>query len=321
MSNSSPYGVLDFLSWDHEWNSYHYRGDKLEEGIALMKEAGVGFVRVDFLWEDIEPKREELHFEKYERLTRLLSKHGIQTLGLLSYNASWAAGRWNAPPDPALFLRYAAAVAAHFKNEVKFWEVWNEPDEAVYWGPQDELRSYAALLKKVYPVLKKESPSSTVLMGCVSHDIPLSISRLYALDCGGFFDVVNIHPFINPLEAGASAKLKDVHSRVHELMRKNGDAKKPVWLTEIGCPGVPEGKQAKEWWMGRNPTEAEQAEWVRKVYVEPLRWEGVEKIFWAFFRDAPDHFKNGIDYFGLVREDFSKKPAFEAYQEIAISHY
>jgi hypothetical protein len=43
----------------------------------------------------------------------------------------------------------------------------------------------------------------------------------------------------------------------------------------------------------------------------------VEKIFWAFFRDTPNHFGDGVDFFGLVRNDFSKKPAFTMYQRLA----
>ena len=41
----------------------------------------------------------------------------------------------------------------------------------------------------------------------------------------------------------------------------------------------------------------------------------VEKIFWAFFRDTKKHWDNGVDYFGLVRWDYSAKSSFKAYKE------
>ena len=47
------------------------------------------------------------------------------------------------------------------------------------------------------------------------------------------------------------------------------------------------------------------------------RWKGVEKIFWAFFRDTDHHFQCGTDYFGLVRLDFTPKPAYRAYRKAA----
>ncbi|MFH0827947.1 MAG: hypothetical protein V1919_02135, partial [Candidatus Omnitrophota bacterium] len=73
--------------------------------------------------------------------------------------------------------------------------------------------------------------------------------------------------------------------------------------------------RTKNWWMGKNPSEKLQAIWAKTVYTNLLKEKSVEKIFWAFFRDTNEHWKNGTDYFGLIRNDFSKKPAFEAYKE------
>jgi hypothetical protein len=67
--------------------------------------------------------------------------------------------------------------------------------------------------------------------------------------------------------------------------------------------------------MGENPNEEEQAEWVKRVFTELTRDETIERIFWAFFRDCKDHWNNGVDYFGLLRWDFSKKPAFFSFQK------
>lgn len=71
----------------------------------------------------------------------------------------------------------------------------------------------------------------------------------------------------------------------------------------------------KNWWMGKNPNERQQAEWLKKIFTALIKNENVEKVFWAFFRDCNKHWDNGIDYFGLVRWDFSRKPSFKAYRE------
>ena len=98
-------------------------------------------------------------------------------------------------------------------------------------------------------------------------------------------------------------------------MVRKGDANKKIWITEIGCPGVKPQLEVNNWWMGKNPDERQQAEWVKEVYAELLKNPQVEKIFWAFFRDTKAHWDSGVDYFGLVRWDYSRKPAFEAYRE------
>ena len=59
--------------------------------------------------------------------------------------------------------------------------------------------------------------------------------------------------------------------------------------------------------MGKNPDESAQAAWLKDVTGALLKDEHVDKIFWAFFRDCKGHWGNGVDYFGLLRWDYSKK--------------
>ncbi len=312
----SPFGVLDFLPWDHEWNGHHYTPEKVEQAARLMKEAGVGFVRLDFLWDDVQPAKDRWNFEKYDRLVEVLSKNGIKILGLLNYNTAWGGDNWNSAPDADLFAVYAKAMVSRYKNKVKYWEVWNEPNQDIYWVPQDGMKAYTALLKKTYPLIKAEDPSAVVLLGGLSGDAALSLNEVYAHGGRNSFDVVNFHPFENPLDPEAISKMKKTYEAVYHTMEKNQDGKKPIWLTEIGCPGIPLGKETKDWWLGANPDTSQQAAWVEKIFGEPLEWPGVKKVFWAFFRDTPDHFLTGTDYFGLLQEDFTAKPAFGAYQRL-----
>ncbi len=312
--SDSPFGALAFLSWDHEWNKHHFDGDKAEKAADLMKEAGVAFVRMDFFWADIEPVKGKFDFKKYDRLVEMLSKRNIKVLAILQYNAPWESAVWNSPPDPERYTDYARRVVDHFKDKIKYWEIWNEPDCKIYWSPQDDMKSYARLLKSVYPALKEMDPTCVVVLGGLSQNISIQLKHIYKLGGGNFFDVVNIHPFVNPLLPNAMALLKGEYLGVYKVMEANRDTDKPIWFTELGCPGT-DAPDRKGWWAGKSPTEAEQAEWVEKIYGEPLRWKGVKKIFWAFFRDTRDHFGNGVDHFGLVREDFSRKPAFESYKK------
>ena len=317
--SQSPFGVLEFLSWNHAWNNYHYKEKETEKAVQMMREAGVRFVRMDILWEDIEPIQGEYHFEKYDKLLELLSKNNIKVLGLLSYNASWAAPNWNSPPNRTFFVNYAKVVAHRYKDRVKYWEIWNEPDDTQYWTPQDDMRSYTDLLKAVYPVLKNEDPSCTVVLGGLSKTIAVSLRRIYKNGGKDSFDVVNFHPFVDPLLPNSLEMLEGIYKGAYHVMEQKGDAGKPIWFSELGCPGVKTPDSSNGWWLGKSPVESEQSEWVSKVYANVLKWKGVKKVFWAFFRDTDNYFKNGIDHFGLVRGDLSPKPSYEAYRKAALA--
>ncbi|MDD5731215.1 MAG: glycosyl hydrolase, partial [Candidatus Omnitrophica bacterium] len=193
------------------------------------------------------------------------------------------------------------------------WELWNEPDSYIYWNPQDGLKSYCLLLKDVYKALKDIDPDCKVLNGGFANGIA-SVNHLYDNGAKNYFDILNIHIFESPQDPVSEKRIAAYPKLLKKIMARNGDGDKKVWITEIGCPGVNPGLKVKNWWMGKNPTEKQQAEWVKSVYGQLLEFDNVEKVFWAFFRDCKGHWGNGVDYFGLVRWDFSRKPGFESYK-------
>jgi len=315
----SPFGVLEFLHWDHSWNNYKYPDQKsLKKAVELMKEANISWVRMDFLWEDIEPQKGKLNFKKYDYIVNLLTQNNIGILGLLSYSVPWAGPAWNSPPyNDESFIDYVSNVISRYKDKVKYWEIWNEPDDQQYWTPQDGMARYTELLKKTYIKAKEVDPECKILNGGLSKTITLSLKRIYKNDGKGYFDILAIHPFVNPLNEVDVARVKGLYNGCKKIMQDNADDKK-VWFTELGAPGVRRPSQSNSWWLGMSPTEEQQAAWVKRFFTEILpELPDCERVFWAFFRDCKNYWNNGIDYFGLVRWDFSKKPSFDAYKESA----
>jgi len=316
----NKFGVLEFLHWDHPWNSYKYStAEDLQVALGLIKEAGIGWVRMDFLWSDIEPECNVFDFAKYDRIVNMLFENNIKVLGILNYSTDWASscGKWNCPPkDSKIFVDYCVKVIRRYKDKIKHWEVWNEPDSPTYWQPQDGLKVYCRLLKEVYIAAKKEDPECVILNGGISAGLG-SVDRLYENGAKDYFDIMNIHIFDDPLRLDAISTVSAYPKLVYKAMSRNGDGQKKIWVTEIGCPGVKNGSRVENWWMGNNPQEEEQARWVTDVYTKLLGDKNIEVVFWAFLRDCKGHWGNGIDYFGLVRWDFSRKPAFFSYKKIA----
>lgn len=317
-TRDNPFGVLAFLYWNHPWNNYQYPdGETIQRAVKLFKEANVGIVRMDFLWQDIEPQQGNWDFAKYDYIVDLLDKNNIKILGILNYYADWASPcrQWNYPAqDNSLFINYCSKVVSRYKDRVKYWEIWNEPDSHTYWATQDGLKSYCGLLKDVYTALKKVAPDCQILNGGLVSGL-MSVNRFYDNGAKDYFDIFNIHIFETPLDEIAIKRATAYVKAVHKVMARNGDGGKKIWITEIGCPGVKKGLEVKNWWMGKNPSEEKQASWVKEVFTQLLLLPAVERVFWAFFQDTKKHWDNGVDYFGLVRTDFSKKPSFKAYKE------
>lgn len=283
-----------------------------------MGEAGVGWVRSDFAWPDFQAEADTFEFGPYDRLVESVTDAGLKLLATLTYTPA-CLGAWNQAPEPESYARWTRQVVRRYKGTVQHWEVWHEPDSVRFWTPQDHMQAYVTLLKQTYTAIKKEDDTAVVHLGGLGQALPKSLKEVYALGGIHSFDVVNAHPFVHPLMPDAIGGLRYFYESIYRVMKENGDTLKPLWLTSIGCPGIKAPQQVPDWWLGKNPSEAQQAEWVRTLYEKVLLWPGVTKIFWSFFRDTENVFGNGTDYSGLIRKDFSKKPAFEAYLQATTS--
>jgi polysaccharide biosynthesis protein PslG len=315
----NPFAALAFLNWNHTWNHFAFKGDSLDKAVAALKKAKITYVRMDFGWSDIEQKQGQWDFTNYDRIINLLSDNNIRILGIFSYCAGWAAAPpdylWcSAPTENKFFTDFSTAVIKRYKNKVKYWEVWNEPDSRTYWRPQDMLVRYTSLLKDVYQAAKIEDPSCKILMGGLAEGY--KIEYIYKNGGKDYFDLVNVHVLNSPLGPAPIKTAQSAVAQVKRTMARFGDGQKRIWVTEMGCPGVPKDISVQQWWNGPNPNEQQQAEWVKLVYTDFIKEKQVDKIFWAFIRDTKGHFGNGVDYFGLIRWDFSEKPSFKALTDI-----
>ena len=310
-------GVIAFLHWNHDWNNFHFDESTRRRAITQLKELGVHHIRTDILWSDVHRGAGRFDFSAYDTWIPALREHGLEPLILLHYNKERVApdGReiWNKPPTSfEEFAGYVHATVHHFKTHVGAWEIWNEPNHPLYWdAPRDGLASYVQLLKMSREAAKEADPSCRVLNGGLTGEIVKDLAAFYDRGGGPLTDAVNIHTFINPLDPLRRENFDAILRGVRDVMTRHGDTSKPVWITEMGCPGIPEGRPRQTWFQGEPMDERQQADWLDTQYDWIKDYPFVERLFWAFYRDTDGIFKDSTDYLGLVRNDLSPKPAFE----------
>jgi hypothetical protein len=309
------FGVLAFLDWDHAWNGHMYPDRaSIERAAAKMRELGITDVRVDFPWVHMEKDPGVWTFERYDDIADVMYQNGISVCAVLGYSPQWM-GAWNdAPRDLAAYENYVRTVVARYKDRITAWECWNEPDSPVYFVPQDGMKTYAEVLRVCSRAVRETDPSATVLVGGMTTDGYFKLKELFKLGLGDAFDVINYHPFVNPENPSATNEAVQKMRLLRELMVKHGKPPR-IWVTEIGCPGVPRKGEAR-WWEGIAQDEDEQAAFLETIVTALTMQQGVEKVFWAFWQDTDGHFRDAVDHFGLLRHDGSSKPAYERYRAI-----
>lgn len=310
--------------------------------------AGSRWDRFDFRWNQIESEPGVFNFGSHEQLVDRDRSNGIEVVAILGSTAQWASryctptvqqaqtmpllyghpplpqskedDLWWRPCPPAnlnlpwdhpenYWGRYVHQTATHFKDKVKAWEIWNEPDLPQFWiGSPAE---YARLLQVAYRAVKAVDPDATVLFGGIAYwgdrdFYKQTFQELQALDNapenGGYFDVLSLHLYSNVYQLGMIAA--EIQTNMNATVGPH-----PIWLTETGVPIWGESQQPERYVNAATAVEA--AAFIIESYAG-ARAAGIEKFF--VFR-AHDEMMNQA--FGLIRNDLSLRPGYVAYQVAA----
>ncbi len=156
--------------------------------VRLIADGGATSLRDDITWATIEPTRGRFNWSKTDELVTLAAAHHLHVLMIVDTTPAWASGasmsanNWfSLPPRrPAAYGVFAAAVAARYGADGRFWrehpsvprylptgiELWNEENLSGDWGDRTPSPAvYAAMVKAAYTRIKKADPKMTVLLG------------------------------------------------------------------------------------------------------------------------------------------------------------
>lgn len=295
--------------------------DLLAKQSSLISEYGFGAVRLTIHWPVIEPYPGVYDWTSTDEQVAAFSDAGLAILGVATWAPWWDVDPANRnvmhpkPSHPEKFSEFAKLAANRYKDRIRTWEIWNEPNTGATFGPGVDLETYVPMLKQSYEKIKTVDPSILIMTGgtspTVDNDTDLSpasfIEGLYAAGAGPFFDAIAMHPYSAPDRLSDAAvepwSSNTAINRIRETMIVNGDRDKQIWFTEFGAAS------------GTGPesvTEDKQAELLVDGidYLRSLPYCG--GIFLFDFRDYDTG--NAVDELnaGLVRSDFSPKPALDA---------
>lgn len=343
----NPYGVNTFLQQEVE-------PQKRELAMKMLSEAGFRWIRQEFTWEDIEihgkgdfeDRRHEPYrsaWEKYDHIVELAEKYDVQIIARLSNPPAWTRAQGNelgafAPPDDYTdYGDFAQAVAERYKGRITVYQIWNEPNIYPEWGLNPiDATEYVALLKEGYTRIKQVDPEAIVVMGALAATIELDRQRREGLSPGGLSDVL----FLQQVYDAGGGEYFDVlamqgyglwsgpydrrmqprvlnFSRplyIRDVMVRNGDAHKPIWLSEMAWNSTPLDSGIPLTYGHVSPEQ--KARYAVLAYERLQRewpWLGVAN-YW-FLKQATDQELldgNPQYFFRLLDPDFSPLPVYEA---------
>ena len=337
--------------------------NKVARTFRLIREAGFHFVRVQFPWEDIEVcgrgdfrdcragSAGTATWIKYDYIVAQARENGLELIVRLDRPPAWARAAALASPEVGAaaaqgrpvtgppdrledYAEFVAAVAARYRDDLRFYQIWNEPNLPEEWNyRRQDPAEFVRLLRLAGDAVRRADPDAVILFPALSPTDGLDETAVNDLeylqgvyDAGGrdAFDIMSAqlyglgqppdeHRYVKP----GSRLLHPIETRTdvsrvvlqREIMVSNGDAGKAVWISEMGWNSAP---MPHPW--GSSVSEEEKGRYLVAAMQRAERewpWMGVMCVWMFRWGGEPPNPADPTPYFQLVDFDFAPLPAYE----------
>lgn len=349
--------------------------------LELARDMGVRYVRMQLPWEDVEihgwgdfQDRRNVEtrgvvsaWEKYDRIVALADSLGLELILRIDRPPDWAreeirhhpkfiAGlerdpNSTGPPDNLTdYSAFVSAVVRRYRGEVRYFQLWNEPNLKNEWNwQQPDPREFTRLLRFGYAAAKTANPDAVILFPSLApvdgldERAPMTemeyLEQVYQYGGKDYFDIMSAQAYglgqppsehryvrLRPFDNRAWSRPLDTRTDVsrlvllREVMEQYGDEQKAIWISEMGWNSAPETIPPERRYTWGEPVSEEQKAAYLIGFIERARdewpWVGVMSI-WTLRHGgylAPDP-ADPTPYFALVERDWSLLPAYTRLQE------
>jgi hypothetical protein len=298
--------------------------------LARMGRGGVGTLRINLSWGSVQSSPDAAYdWTRYDLAIAGAAINGIRVLATVYGSPPWVESTPEHPPlgsAQARFDSFVRAAVQRYGADGSFWkehpnvpvtpivdwQLWNEPNSHLFWKPAPSAGEYVELLRGFERTIHSADAGARVLLGGLfptpRGDITMEsfLDQLYRRGGAQLFDAAAVHPYAaNPQRALAST------GELRSLMDRNGDADKPIWITEVGWasrgtpPGLVVGLQG-------------QANYLKQTFelatADRDRFK-IAGVIWYSLSDTPGPL--WVGHCGLFTVDGTPKPAWEAFANVA----
>ncbi|MGV0848581.1 cellulase family glycosylhydrolase [Mycolicibacterium phlei] len=305
---------------------YGMTPDEIDRTLDEMQAMGVNNVRILIPWAGVELADDFYYWDTVDYLVEAADSRDMGILGVLNSTPAWATEPGlpavvSPPADNDEYAEFVSQVADRYAGRVSAYEVWNEPNAFFFWAPAPDPAAYTELLQTAYPVIKAADPDATVIGGVVGSvtDFPglaynpiTFVEGMYDNGAAGYFDALSLHPYQYTLPFsqgkpyGVAAPITQLET-MYQLMSANGDADKQIWASEYGEPTSV-------------VDEATQAAFIQDYLNTWSQYDYTGPSFIYTTRDRDTDSTVVDDTFGVLRDDFSWKPAAYVIRQWTATH-
>ncbi|MEO8398552.1 MAG: hypothetical protein ABI550_01925 [Ignavibacteriaceae bacterium] len=295
----------------------------IKNDFEFLKKNNVKFMRISFGWDAIEEKEGEYNWLFWDDYVKMaVDDYGITLLPYICYIPKWnSTGAndtvfyWNYPPkDFEAYGRFVKALVNRYKDRIKTWEVWNEPDIWIYW--QGTKEQFAKFIKIGAEAVKEADPTSKTVFPGIAYDPEFLQTMFKDFKLSPYFDIVNMHNYYETWHRYPIESIKEYINEVHDVVWRYGN-NQPLWVAEVGYGTFRKGARVSDSYSAYydyEHTPQYQAIELFKTLSLIASTEKISAVAWYELKDLPSH-ENVIGdndnnrYLGVAYADYKPKPA------------
>lgn len=289
-------------------------------------------------------------WDKYDFIVNTANSLGLEVLARVDGTPLWAGngaapltgiGYFKGPPaNNQDFADFMTTLATRYKGKVRYYQIWNEPNLAVEWAAPANASAYTSLLKVGYTAVKQADPVASVVMAGLAptvgrveqggnQDELVYSQQMYDAGAKDYFDVASVMIYglgFSPDTRFTDLRLPGDNKRVNfsrvELARavmvKNNDSAKPLWASEYGWVSIPANWTGKPSSWGQSVDEQTQARYLVAGFERAqAEWPWMGPMFVWHLRDPDPPAGEPQQFFSILNQDFSPRPAYTALADYA----
>jgi hypothetical protein len=300
----------------------------IRNDFEFLKKHNIKFLRISFGWDAIEEVKGTynwLFWDDY--VNTAVNEYGLTLVPYICYVPRWNSSGandsiyyWNYPPkDYEAFGNFVKALVTRYKDKIKTWELWNEPDIWIYW--QGTKNQFAKFLKEGAEAVRAADPDAKIVFPGIAYDPNFLMQMFNDYKLSRYFDIVNIHNYYETWHRHPIESIIEYVNEVHDVVWRYGN-NQAIWMAEVGYSTFRKGARVSDSYSAYyeyEHTPEYQAKQLFKTLTLVVSTGNIDAVAWYEIKDLPPS-ENVIGdndnnrYLGVAYPDHKPKPSATSLQ-------
>jgi PKD repeat protein len=183
-------------------------------------------------WHEINTSQGVYNWSNFDRWMTLAQQHNVEVVYVFGRVPNWANGSRGTTVPPSNMQSwddFVRAVVTRAAGRVKYWELWNEPNDTHFYT--GDMQTLITMAQHAYQIIKSVDPNAVVLSPSPTWTSTSPNQWMNSwLQAGGgqYADIITFHGYVN----SSPESIDSLSANMRSVMNSNGQSGQQLWDTE-----------------------------------------------------------------------------------------